>query len=71
VRTLVVFMRPEVNPQVAPPLRLSENSVQQDASDSLAPSLRDDEEEVEEAAAGYDWTSPVRATKRLDAGHPD
>jgi len=64
-------MRPEVNPQVAPPLRLSENSVQQDASDSLAPSLRDDEEEVEEAAAGYDWTSPVRATKRLDAGHPD
>jgi len=71
VSRLVVFVRPEVNPRVAPPLRLSENGVQEDASDSLAPSLRDDEEEVEEAAAGYDWTSPALAAKRLDAGHPD
>jgi hypothetical protein len=71
VRTLVVFVRPEVNPREVPPLRLSESSVQDGTADSLAPSLGNDEEKVKEAAAGYERTRPVVAAQRFGGRHPD
>ena len=69
--TLVVVMGPEVNPRAGPPLGLGERRVQDDAADSLAPPLGNDEEVAEEPTAGDDRTSPALATQRLGGRHPD
>lgn len=71
VRALVTFVRPEVNPRVVPPLRLSKNSVQDDSADSLAPPFGNDEERVKETAAGYDRSSPVLAMQSPGGRHSD
>lgn len=61
VRTRVVLVCPEMDPRAAAPLRFGEHGVQEEAADSLAPAVGNDEEVAQETASGYDRARPALA----------